>query len=347
MEIAGRKIGPDQPPYIVAEISGNHNGELNRALELISAAKTAGADAVKIQTFTPDSLTIDTDREEFKIKSGKWRGLTPYQIYTQTQTPREWHKQLFDHARNIGITLFSSPFSPDDVKFLEQFDPPAYKIASNEIHDIGLLETVRDTGKPVIISMGVDHMKNCRVPFDQSIPLYCIPEYPATQFNFATLEAIKTLYRIGGYNIGFSDHSLGTLAAIVAVSLGACIVEKHLTLDRNDGGMDAHFSSEPDEFEKLVIDCRAAWGMLGEVKYPGDDLPANVFTRQFWTVREIKAGEVLTPDNVRSIRAPQGMGIRADMPVYGYIAVKDIGRHEPVTDACLTAYYGGAMQAVS
>lgn len=331
MEIAGRKIGPDQPPYIIAEIGGNHNGELSRALELISLAKSVGADAVKIQTFTPDSLTIDTDREEFKIKSGKWRGLTPYQIYTQTQTPREWHGQLFEHARNIGITLFSSAFSPEDVEFLKQFDPPAYKIASNEIHDAALLKAVAATGRPVIVSLGCatveDAIGVCHV-IDRPAFLYCVSEYPATEFNMAIFSSFGPS--------GLSDHSLGTMAAIVAVSRGACIIEKHLTLDRNDGGMDSHFSMEPEEFEKLVNDCRTAWGMIGEVKYPGDNLPANVFTRQFWTVQDIKAGEEITLDNVRSIRAPQGMGLRADTSVYGLVAVKDIARHEPVTNSLVT-----------
>lgn len=314
-------------------MSGNHGGDLNKAIEIIQTAKQCGADAVKIQTFTPDSLTINSDSEDFKVKSGHWAGRSLYELYSQTMTPRHWHSTLFTVAEALGITLFSSPFSPEDVAFLENFNPPAYKVASNEASDYGLLKAIADTGKPVIISSGgsskSDLVKSMSFFDPKNVAiLHCIAEYPAKDLNIRTITDLSeiTLYP------GFSDHSIGSIGSICAASVGACIIEKHLSLDGS--GADGFFSSLPDEFQMLVENVHAVWNALGQVKY-AEVPPAGMFTRQFWAVKDIQAGEKITPENVRSIRAPQGMGIPASQQVYGYRAFQDIEKHQPITQASI------------
>jgi pseudaminic acid synthase len=341
-KIAGRKIGPGEPPYIIAEISGNHNGDINRAFQLIELAQKAGADAVKLQTFTADSLTLDTDRPEFTLKGGTWDGWNLHKLYETTHTPWDWHAELFAKARQVGITIFSSPFDKKAVAFLEQLDTPAYKIASNEFTDWPLVEAAAKTGKPLIMSTGTSSkedveatlrfVESCGIK-DISI-LHCVSAYPAPpeDANIRTLDDI-----IASFNAipGFSDHTLGIAASIAAVARGACVIEKHFTLSRADGGPDSTFSLEPAELETLCREARSAWASLGGIKYGGETnlKKKNIFTRQYWTVRAIKAGEILSEENIRSIRAPSdsgGIPTRHFREVLGLNALHDIAKHEPL-----------------
>lgn len=343
VEINGRKIGEGHRPYFIAEISGNHNGDKQLALDLISKAKDANADAVKIQTFTPDCLTFNSIKEEFKIKSGSWKGQNLYQLYKKTMTPFEWHHDLFLHAKAIGITLFSSPFSLKSLNFLKTFNPPAYKIASNEVHDFSLIENIAKEQKPIIISSGVstvDDLKDAvkvikNVGNDQIVILYCVSQYPTpiSDANLSTLVDLKLQFKL---EVGLSDHSLGFCVANVATALGACIIEKHFTIDRNNGGPDDAFSMEPNEFLQMTKACRQSFSTLGSVSYPKTHQleSRSIFTRQLWSNVDIKKGEELSWENVKSIRAPingGGVSSREYKKVIGVKAVREIKQHSPIT----------------
>lgn len=341
--IDGIAIGPDHPPYIIAEMSGNHNGDLDRAVRLIEAAKAAGADAVKLQTFTADSLTLDSHQDEFILKGGTWEGRRLYDLYMETHTPWDWHPALLAAARKIGITIFSSPFDKQAVQFLEELEVPAYKIASNEVTDWPLVEAVAKTGKPILMSSGVasrDDMIDT-VDFVRQFGardiavLHCVSAYPAP-LQDANIRTIDDIIDTMDVVPGFSDHTLGVTASTVAVARGACIIEKHFTLDRNDGGPDASFSLEPDELAELCQQARSAWSSLGSVCYGGDtDLKKkNIFSRQFWSTETIPQGSLLTERNVKSIRSPidaGGIATRHFQQVYGKRAAYDIPMHRPVT----------------
>ena len=261
--IAGREIGPDQPPYVIAEMSGNHNGDIGRALALIDAAKAAGADAVKLQTLTADTITIDHDGPGFVIEGGLWHGRRLYELYQEAHTPWDWHKRLFDHARAVGITIFSSPFDPTAVEFLEKLGAPAFKVASFEIVDTPLVACMARSGKPLIISTGLaspeditDAVAAAREAGGREIILlHCTSGYPtpASQMHLRTMPDLAAAH---GTLVGLSDHTMGTAVAVAAVALGACVIEKHFTLARADGGVDSAFSLEPDELARLVSDCR-------------------------------------------------------------------------------------------
>jgi pseudaminic acid synthase len=341
--INGRKIGPDQPPYVIAEVSGNHNGDLQRAFRLIQIIKEAGADAVKFQTYTADSLTIDSHRPEFTLKGGAWDGRNLYQLYQAACTPWDWFPALFARAREIGITIFSSPFDKAAVVMLESLDIPAYKIASNEIHDWALLELVASTGKPMILSTGTATRQDVADTIDfvtelnvrDLAVLHCISAYPAPpeDVHLRTLDDIVQSFDVVP---GFSDHTLGITAAAVAVARGACIIEKHVTLDRNDGGPDSSFSLEPEELKALCAETFWAWKSLGKVQYSDNSSlkSRNVFTRQFWTVADIKPGDILSAENIRSIRAPSdagGISARYYREILGQTALLEINRYEPLS----------------
>lgn len=342
IEIAGRKIGPGHPPYIIAEVSGNHNGDINRAIKLINIARMCGADAVKLQTYTADSLTIDTDREEFILKGGTWDGRNLYQLYEEAHTPWDWFPTLFEEAKKIGITLFSSPFDGDAVVLLEKLGIPAYKIASNEFHDFPLIEKVVKTGKPIILSTGTARKQDVRdtLAFIKSIGgkdiivLHCVSAYPALSLdsNLRTMDDLATSFDVIS---GLSDHTLGTATSIAAVARGANVIEKHITISRDDGGPDSTFSLEPDDLKILCDDARCAWEAIGEILYGGDtDLKAkNIFTRQYWTIENVRAGDILTEKNIKSIRAPAdagGISTKYFRNVLGSKANRDIPRHCPV-----------------
>ena len=338
-QIAGRQIGPDQSPYIIAELSGNHNGSLDRALALVDAAAEAGVDAVKLQTYTADTITIDVDRPEFRISGGLWDGRSLHELYREAATPWEWHADLFARARARGVHCFSSPFDPTAVAFLETLDTPAYKIASFEIVDTPLIRLVGAQGKPVIISTGVaslgeieEALRAARLGGASGVAwLHCVSSFPAPpeQMRLSTIAALGAAF---GVPVGLSDHSPGSTAAVAAVALGACIIEKHLTLARADGGPDAAFSLEPDEFAALVRDCRMAHLALGQPIHDRAGIGgANaLFRRSLYVVADIAEGECFSADNVRSIRPGLGLAPRHLPDIMGHRATRALKRGMPL-----------------
>lgn len=337
--IDGRPIGPDHPPYIVAEMSGNHNGEIDRAIRLIDAAKDAGADAVKLQTYTADTITIDHDGPGFVLEGGLWDGRRLYELYQEAHTPWDWHDALFAHARHIGISIFSAPFDPTAVDLLESLDTPAYKIASPEIVDLALIERCAATGKPLIISTGMASFEEIESALaaargagaTQILVLHCISSYP-TPLEQAHLSTIGDLSRRLGAPVGLSDHTLDTFAAAVAVGQGAVLIEKHFTLARADGGVDSAFSLEPGELQRLVADSRAAHAALGRPNYRPTEAEQGMLVarRSLYVVADIRAGETFTTVNVRSIRPNLGLPPKHLAMVLGATATRDIRRGEPL-----------------
>ena len=316
ININGRIIGKDLPPYIIAELSANHNGKLERALETIKMAKTAGADAVKLQTYTADTLTIDSEQEDFKIQGGLWDGYTLYELYKQAHTPYEWHKELFDYANKIGITCFSTPFDESAVDLLEDLNTPAYKIASFEAVDIPLIQYVAQTGKPMIISTGMANQDEIKEAVDAAKEggckelalLHCISGYPAP-VDQSNLMTIPDMYKRYNVLIGLSDHTLGTSVSIASVALGARIIEKHVTISRGEKGPDSEFSLEPDELKRLCDDCNSAWLSLGEAGYKRKPVENESikFRRSIYVVKDIEAGDKFTEENIRRIRPGYGL----------------------------------------
>jgi pseudaminic acid synthase len=334
--IDGRLIGPDEPPYIVAEMSGNHNGDKERALEIIRAIGEAGADAVKIQTYTADTITIDHDGPEFRIgDGGLWAGRTLYELYDEAHTPWEWHHEMFDCARENGLAMFSAPFDPTAVDFLESLKCPAYKIASFEIIDLPLIRRTAATGKPLIISTGMANLDEIREAVaaakdsgnEEIVVLHCVSGYPtpASESNLAT---IAHLAQELGVQIGLSDHTLGTTVPVAAVALGATVIEKHVTLRRADGGPDSAFSLEPEELAEMVRDCRTASEALGVAGFqhkPSEE-QNTIFRRSLYVVADIAAGEIITTNHVRSIRPGNGLEPKHLDRVIGARAAKDLKR---------------------
>jgi N-acetylneuraminate synthase len=328
------------PPYVIAEMSGNHNGDIGRAIKLIDAAKAAGADAVKLQTYTADTITIDHDSPEFKIKGGLWDGRSLYDLYKEAHTPWEWHPTLFEHARGIGITCFSSPFDRTAIDFLERLAAPAYKIASFEVVDTPLIAYAARTGKPLIISTGManreevaDAVSVARAAGEGGVALlHCVSGYP-TPAQDANLRRIRSLAETFDAPVGLSDHSMGAEVAVAAVALGATVIEKHLTLSRADGGPDAGFSLEPAEFSELVRCANNAFAALGVGEYESPDSERGnvIFRRSLYVVRDVAAGEVFTDDNVRSIRPGLGLPPRLLPAVVGRRAAGDIPRGTPLS----------------
>jgi N-acetylneuraminate synthase len=338
--IAGRRIGPGHPPYVIAEMSGNHNGDINRAFALLEAAKTAGADAVKLQTYTADTITIDHDGPGFRIEGGLWNGRTLYELYQEAHTPWEWHPQLFAKARDLGVTVFSSPFDPTAIEFLEQLGTPAYKIASFEIVDLPLIQRAARTGKPLIISTGLaglgeigDAVDAARTAGCGEIALlHCTSGYP-TPPEDSNLRTIPHLAEAFGVVAGLSDHTPGTAVPVAATALGARVIEKHFTLRRADGGPDAAFSLEPKELAELVTNCRTAWTALGEVSYAleASERGNKIFRRSLYTVKNIPAGAELTAENVRSIRPGYGLAPKHLPEILGRRAGRPIARGTPLS----------------
>jgi pseudaminic acid synthase len=339
LSIFGRSIGPDAPPFIIAELSGNHNQDLDRAKRLIDACAAAGAHAVKLQTYTPDTITIDHDGPGFRLESGLWAGKTLHQLYGEAFTPYEWHPALFAHARQQGLIILSSPFDDTAVDLLESLDAPAFKIASFEVIDLPLIQRACRTGRPLLISTGmtspqeiadaVDTARSGGV--DDIVLLHCVSSYPAT-FADANLRTIPRLAEDFGCLVGLSDHTPGTAAAVAAVALGACVIEKHVTLARADGGPDAAFSLEPHELAALVRDCADAWTALGRSDYRrGEDETGNrQFRRSLYIVRDVAKGEVLSADCVRSIRPGFGLPPRHLPDALGRKAARALKRGEPL-----------------
>lgn len=335
--IDGRPIGAGHPPYIVAEMSANHLGDLDRARRIIDAAAEAGADAVKLQTYTADTITLDSDREDFTITEGLWAGRTLFELYQDACTPFEWHETLFAHARERGITVFSAPFDFTAVDLLESLDAPAYKIASLEVVDLPLIERAARTGKPMIISSGAANLgeisdavgaargAGCK----ELILLHCVSDYPA-RFETADLRTIAHLGEAFGVVSGLSDHTPGTAAAVAATALGAALIEKHFTLARADGGPDSAFSLEPGELKRLVEDTRNAHAALGSVRYElvGAESTYVKFRRSLYVTDDVAAGETITHDNVRSVRPGYGLAPRHLPKVIGRRAARPLKKGE-------------------
>lgn len=335
LAIDGRPIGPDHPPYVIAELSGNHNGDIDRAKQLIREAKRAGADAVKLQTYTADTITIDHDSADFRITDGPWRGRRLYELYREAHTPWDWHEALFVTAAEAGITAFSSPFDFTAVDFLEGLGVPAYKIASFECIDLPLVRYAASKGKPLIISTGMATMQEVEEAVaaarDGGAPavvlLHCISAYPSRpeDYNLSTIPALRQRF---GCPTGLSDHTLGTLVATAAVALGASAIEKHMTLHRADGGPDAAFSLEPTEMAALVEQTRVAHSALGMPRVGATEAERGsaIFRRSLYAVADIRKGEPLTAANVRSIRPGYGLAPKHYDAVIGRKAATDIPR---------------------
>ncbi len=321
MFIGNREVGGNNPPFIIAEMSGNHNQSLERALEIVEAAAKTGAHALKIQTYTPDTMTLDLDEREFHIGDPKslWAGNSLYKLYGEAYTPWEWHKPIFDRARELSIIAFSTPFDDTAVDFLESLDVPCYKIASFENTDLPLIRRVAATGKPLIISTGMasiaeldDTVSAAReAGCKDLILLKCTSTYPATadNTNILTIPHMRELF---GCEIGLSDHTMGVGVSVASVALGASVIEKHFTLNRADGGVDSTFSMEPAEMAQLVLETKRAWQAMGQIYYGATEAEKKsmVFRRSLYIVKDLKAGDVLTTENVRAIRPGFGLATK-------------------------------------
>ncbi|MBC98976.1 MAG: pseudaminic acid synthase [Halobacteriovoraceae bacterium] len=336
--IDGVKIGAGYKPYIIAEISANHNGDINKALRLIEIAKESGANAVKLQTYTADTMTIKSDREEFKIKGGLWDGHTLYDLYEWAHTPWEWHKKLFDKAKEVGISIFSTPFDESAVDFLMELKTPAFKIASFEATDIPLIEYIAKQGKPIIISTGMANIEEIEQAVntikkynDQLVVLHCVSSYPTPpeEMNLRTIVDISERFNVIS---GLSDHTLGTTTAVVGVSLGASVIEKHFIESREDKGPDSAFSLEPYELKKLVKETSTAFSSLGCANYDrkSSEKENIVFRRSIYFTKDLKKGDEITKENIRRIRPGFGIAPKFYNEILGQVVNKDISKGTPV-----------------
>ena len=336
INIAGRRIAADAPPYIIAELSANHNGKLETALRIIEEAKKAGADAVKLQTYTADTITLDCDSEDFQIHGGLWDGKNLYQLYKEAQMPWEWHAILFEHARKLGITIFSSPFDNTAVDLLESLNTPAYKIASFEAIDLPLIKYVASTGKPMIISTGMADAEEIQEAIEAAREggckelaiLHCVSGYPAPAADY-NLRTIPDMMQRFGLVTGLSDHTLDNTTAIASVVMGASVIEKHFTLDRSGGGPDDSFSLEPAELVALCRDSKTAWAAMGQVDYgrKSSEQGNAKFRRSLYFVKDLKAGDIITADTVRSVRPGFGLAPKYLDEIIGKRATQNINKN--------------------
>jgi len=344
ISIAGREIDSKAEPYIIAEMSANHNGNIDTAFLIIEEAKKAGADALKIQTYTADTITLKSDKPDFCINDGLWAGRTLHELYEWAHTPWEWHVPLFDFARRIGITIFSTPFDNTAVDLLEELNTPAYKIASFEAVDLPLIKYVASTGKPMIISTGMANAEEIQEAIEAAHEggckelaiLHCVSGYPAPAADY-NLRTIPNMIQRYGLVTGLSDHTLDNTTAIASVALGASIIEKHFTLDRTGVGPDDSFSLGPAEMAALCRDAKTAWDALGEVDYGRKSSEeGNVkFRRSLYFIKDLKAGEVITADAVRSVRPGYGLAPKYLEEIIGRTVSMDVSRFSPVTNTVL------------
>ena len=339
-KILGREISQEAPPYIVAEISANHNGNIENAFKIIDMAKRCGADAVKMQTYTPDTITLNSTKEDFVIKDGLWKGRTLHQLYEWAHTPWEWHAEMFSYSKDVGITLFSTPFDETAVTFLEELNTPAYKVASFECTDLHLIKRVASTNKPLIISTGMANDSEIGEAVDTALKfgsgeltlLHCISGYPspADEYNLRTIADMRQKF---GVQVGLSDHTLNNVTAISAVALGAVMVEKHVTLDRNGGGPDDSFSLEEDGLRELCSSTKTAWQALGKVNYERTEAEkGNVkFRRSLYYVSGLQEGDIITENDIRSVRPGFGLPPKYYDKLIGSTVTMSVEENSPVT----------------
>ena len=341
IKIGNKNVGEGQPAMIVAELSGNHNGDYNRAVEIIHAAAEAGADAVKLQTYTADTITIDCNKPWFMTSEGSlWEGRTLHDLYKEAYTPWEWHEGLMKEAHNLGLECFSSPFDPTAVDYLENLNVPAYKIASFEINDIPLIRKIAKLHKPMIFATGIAYEEDIKLALDTCkeegnenvILLKCVSAYP-TPYSMVNLRMMQYLQDEYHCLTGLSDHTLGSVVATGSIALGGKMIEKHLTLDRSAGGVDDAFSMEPAEFAEMVKNVRIMEQALGSYKYEISDKQAaeRRLSRSLFVVKDINAGDLITPENVRSIRPGNGLHTKYYEEVLGMTAIHDIEKGTPLS----------------
>lgn len=343
-DINGRQISQARPPYIIAELSANHNGSIDRALDTITAARDCGADAIKLQTYTPDTMTIDCDKADFQIKGGLWNGYSLYNLYEWAHTPFDWFEQLFEHAAKVGITAFSTPFDETAVDLLARLNAPAFKVASFEVTDVQLIAAIAQQGKPMIISTGMASYEEIKLALQTArengakniVLLHCISSYPAPMSVANLAQMVNLKDQFDGVTIGLSDHTLGTTASVAAVALGACVIEKHFTLSRRDKGPDSEFSLEPDELTRLCRDTRDAWETIGSAGFqrPEIEKKNTIFRRSIYFVKDLPAGHVLQVGDIRRIRPGHGLPpIHFDNLIGKKLRV-GVGRGDPTTWSC-------------
>lgn len=341
MKINKATIDSNSPPYIIAEMSANHNGSIENAKKIISLAKKNGASAVKMQTYTPDTITLNSDNDEFMIKEGLWKGKNLYELYSEAYTPWEWHEELFAYALELGITIFSSPFDKTAVDLLEKLEAPAYKIASFEAIDLPLIEYVAKKNKPMIISTGmadfdeineavnIAKISGCK----ELAILHCVSGYPApaSDYNLATIRDMKDKFKI---EVGLSDHTLGISTSVASIALGATIIEKHFTLDRSGGGPDDSFSLEPDELGELVKSCNVAWQALGQIDYgkKSSEMGNIKFRRSLYYTSSLKAGEKIKESDFRSVRPGYGLEPKFSKKIIGKKVKTNIEKFTAITE---------------
>ncbi|MBP1857792.1 pseudaminic acid synthase [Rhizobium herbae] len=339
---AAHGLKADGSPFIIAEMSGNHNASLQRALEIVDAAAATGAHALKIQTFTADSMTLDLDEGEFSIRDPKslWAGRRLYDLYEEAKTPAEWHKPIFDRAREKGILCFSTPFSEDAVELLESLNAPCYKIASFEAVDLPLIKAVASTGKPMIISTGMATVVEIAEAVEAAMSagctnltlLKCTSSYPASpeNTNLLTIPQIKATF---GCNVGLSDHTLGIGVSVAAIALGASVIEKHFIIDRSEGGVDSAFSLEPGEFTSLVDETERAYQALGRIHFGGtaSEQAGRKKRRSLYIGEDLKAGDILTPSSLRRIRPGSGLAPKYYEMLLGRRVGRNVSRGTPMS----------------
>lgn len=340
IEIAGRSIGTEHAPFVIAEMSGNHNQSLERAIEIVDAAADAGADAIKLQTYTADTMTLNVQRDEFTIneEASLWKGRTLHDLYREAHTPWDWHAPIFAHAAKRGLIAFSSPFDETAVGFLESLNVPAYKIASFEMTHLPLVRKVAATGKPMIISTGMATLGEIEQTVfaareagaSQLILLKCTSTYPAPpdNTNLATIAHLRDAMQV---QVGLSDHTMGVGVSVAAITMGATVIEKHFTLDRNDGGVDSTFSLEPHELSQLVVETKRAWEAIGEIAYgpTADQKDALAYRRSIYVAENLTQGTRIDPSHIRVIRPAKGLAPKHFEEILGTVATRDLTKGEP------------------
>ena len=347
INIDGRIIGNGKAPYIIAEMSANHNGNLDVALRIVEEAKRAGADAIKMQTYRPDTITLKSDLPDFQISDGLWAGRTLYDLYEWAHTPWDWHKPLFDRARQLGITIFSSPFDTTAVDLLEDLGAPAYKIASFEAVDLSLIKYVASTGKPMIISTGMANIEEIEEAIEAArvggckelAILHCVSGYPAPASDY-NLRTIPDMIERFGLVTGLSDHTLDNTTAITSVALGASIIEKHFTLDRNGGGPDDSFSLEPADLIALCRDTKTAWQALGQIDYERKSSEkANIkFRRSLYFVQDLQVGDTITEESIRSVRPGFGLSPKYLSEIIGKKVARNVNVNTAITSDSIQGF---------